>query len=42
MLAWVCIAGALEENEYRRKLSMAGFEPIGAEPTHTYRAGKCA
>src|SRR6202048_4922504 len=29
VLAWVgCIAGALEENEYRGKLGGAGFEPI--------------
>src|SRR3989442_6779770 len=39
VLAWVgCIAGALEENEYRGKLSAAGFEQIGIEPTRIYRA----
>ena len=39
VLAWVgCIAGALEENEYRGKLAAAGFEQIGIEPTRIYRA----
>jgi arsenite methyltransferase len=39
VLAWVgCIAGALEENEYRSKLSAAGFEQIDLEPTRIYRA----
>src|SRR5690349_3931003 len=39
VLAWVgCIAGALEENEYREKLARAGFEQIGIEPTRIYRA----
>jgi arsenite methyltransferase len=39
MLAWVgCIAGALEENDYRNKLSTAGFEQIEIEPTRIYRA----
>jgi len=39
VLAWVgCIAGALEENEYRSKLAGAGFEQIGIEPTRIYRA----
>ena len=38
VLAWVgCIAGALEENEYRGKLSAAGFEQIEVEPTRIYR-----
>src|SRR6202142_2340648 len=38
VLAWVgCIAGALEENEYRSKLSAAGFERIEIEPTRVYR-----
>jgi arsenite methyltransferase len=38
VLAWVgCIAGALEENEYRGKLSAAGFEQIVIEPTRVYR-----
>jgi arsenite methyltransferase len=39
VLAWVgCIAGALEENEYRNKLAAAGFEHIEIEPTRIYRA----
>jgi arsenite methyltransferase len=39
ILAWVgCIAGALEENEYRRKLAACGFEQIEMEPTRIYRA----
>jgi len=38
VLLWVgCIAGALEENEYRGKLSAAGFEQIEIEPTRIYR-----
>ena len=38
VLLWVgCIAGALEENEYRSKLGAAGFENIGLEPTRIYR-----
>ncbi len=38
VLAWVgCIAGALEENEYRSKLTAAGFEQIEIEPTRIYR-----
>ena len=37
VLLWVgCIAGALEENEYRAKLTSAGFEAIGIEPTRIY------
>jgi len=39
VLAWVgCIAGALEENDYRSKLVGAGFEQIEIEPTRIYRA----
>jgi arsenite methyltransferase len=39
VLAWVgCIAGALEENDYRGKLAAAGFEKIEVEPTRFYRA----
>jgi len=39
VLLWVgCIAGALEETEYRRKLSAAGFENVDVEPTRIYRA----
>jgi arsenite methyltransferase len=38
VLAWVgCIAGALEENDYRSKLADAGFEQIELEPTRIYR-----
>jgi hypothetical protein len=38
VLLWAgCIAGALDENEYRAKLSAAGFEHIEVEPTRIYR-----
>lgn len=38
VLLWVgCLAGALEENEYRTKLASAGFEQIDLEPTRVYR-----
>jgi arsenite methyltransferase len=38
VLLWVgCVAGALEENDYRAKLSAAGFENIDVEPTRIYR-----
>jgi ubiquinone/menaquinone biosynthesis C-methylase UbiE len=38
MELWVgCIAGALEENEYREKLARAGFESIDVEPTRVYK-----
>jgi arsenite methyltransferase len=38
VLLWVgCIAGALEENEYRSKLASAGFEQVEVEPTRIYR-----
>ncbi|HEY8371105.1 MAG TPA: arsenite methyltransferase [Thermodesulfobacteriota bacterium] len=33
-----CVAGALEEGEYRSKLAAAGFEAIEVEPTRVYRA----
>jgi arsenite methyltransferase len=37
VLLWVgCIAGALEENEYRTKLASAGFEQVEIEPTRMY------
>ena len=37
MLLWVgCIAGALEENDYRAKLVAAGFVDVDLEPTRTY------
>jgi len=39
MEAWTgCIAGALEENEYRELLASAGFEAIDIEPTRVYTA----
>src|SRR5277367_6393595 len=37
MLLWVgCIAGALEESDYRAKLLTAGFADVDFEPTRTY------
>ena len=37
VLLWVgCIAGALDESEYRDKLASAGFERIEIEPTRVY------
>jgi len=37
MELWVgCIAGALEEEEYKRLLAAAGFVSIGIEPTRIY------
>ena len=39
VLAWVgCIAGALDENDYRAKLTAAGFEQVDVEPTRVHRA----
>jgi SAM-dependent methyltransferase len=39
MLLWVgCVAGALDENDYRAKLAAAGFEAIDIEPTRIYRS----
>jgi SAM-dependent methyltransferase len=36
---WIgCVAGALEESEYRNKLTEVGFEAIEVEPTRIYRA----
>jgi arsenite methyltransferase len=36
---WIgCVAGALEESEYRLKLALAGFEAIDIEPTRVYKA----
>ena len=36
-LLWAgCVAGALEENEYREKLAAAGFGDIRIEPTRIY------
>ena len=38
MELWVgCIAGALEEDTYRSKLTLAGFDNIEIEPTRIYR-----
>jgi SAM-dependent methyltransferase len=38
VLLWVgCVAGALEESEYRNKLMMGGFEQVEVEPTRVYR-----
>jgi arsenite methyltransferase len=38
VLLWVgCIAGALEENDYRTKLTAAGFADVELEPTRVYR-----
>jgi SAM-dependent methyltransferase len=37
MLLWVgCIAGALEESDYRARLISAGFVDVDFEPTRTY------
>jgi len=37
MLLWVgCIAGALQDSEYAAKLTQAGFDGIGIEPTRVY------
>jgi len=37
MELWVgCVAGALEEQEYRRLLADAGFVEVGVEPTRIY------
>ena len=39
VLAWVgCVAGALDELDYRAKLSAAGFTGIDIEPTRIYTA----
>ena len=39
VLLWVgCVAGALDEVEYRDQLAAAGFEQIDIEPTRVYRA----
>jgi arsenite methyltransferase len=39
VLLWVgCVAGAMEDGEYRDKLAAAGFEQIDIEPTRIYRA----
>jgi len=39
LLLWVgCVAGALDEDEYRAKLAAAGFQDAEIEPTRIYRA----
>ena len=39
VLLWAgCVAGALDETEYRAKLTDAGFEKVEVEPTRIYRA----
>jgi arsenite methyltransferase len=39
MELWVgCVAGALDENSYRDKLTSAGFQNVDLEPTRVYRA----
>ena len=39
ILLWVgCVAGALDENDYRAKLTAAGFQNVDIEPTRVYRA----
>lgn len=39
VLLWVgCVAGALDETEYREKLAAAGFDQISIEPTRVYTA----
>ena len=38
VLLWVgCIAGALEQNDYRARLTTAGFTNVDLEPTRIYR-----
>jgi ubiquinone/menaquinone biosynthesis C-methylase UbiE len=40
---WIgCVAGALEESDYRRKLETAGFIGIDLEPTRIYQAADAA
>ena len=36
---WIgCVAGALDEADYRDKLAKAGFVDVEVEPTRVYRA----
>ena len=36
---WIgCVAGALDEQEYRERLAQAGFEAIDVQPSRIYRA----
>jgi len=37
---WIgCVAGAMQETEYRERLSAAGFTSINVEPTRVYNTG---
>ena len=37
-MLWVgCIAGALDEDDYRARLTAAGFEKVEIEPTRIYK-----
>src|SRR6202162_6253803 len=39
LLLWVgCVAGSLDETDYRQKLESAGFVQVDIEPTRIYRA----
>jgi len=39
LLLWAgCIAGALDEREYREKLTAAGFRDVSIEPTRVYKS----
>lgn len=39
-MLWVgCIAGALDERDFRTRLAAAGFEAVAIEPTRVYKAG---
>jgi arsenite methyltransferase len=39
VLLWVgCVAGALDETDYRDKLGASGFEQVDIEPTRIYKA----
>jgi SAM-dependent methyltransferase len=41
ILAWVgCLAGALDQDDYRNRLATAGFSDIGIEPTRIYRVAE--
>ena len=43
MMLWVgCIAGALDEADYRARLLSAGFADIGMETTRTYNVEDAA
>jgi arsenite methyltransferase len=42
VLLWVgCVAGALDENDYRAKLASAGFENIDIEPNENLSRRRC-